>query len=475
MAFKRIKQETIEKAREVDILFIAQAMGEELTKSGRSYFTYQNQSESTPSVAITPSKGIWKNFGGTEGGRDAISYFAYRTYNSCSPSGTEFIEAVKAVCQMAGIPIEYEDGSIEEATTQVNPNREVFRGKKDDDECLPKEKPERIDFVYREWMKHLPLTEAHVKHFSETRKISASAMKIREYRSFLDSKADRYKAVKEMMRVTHEPAGVPGFALCQGKYGPYWTTLGRAGILIPFRDIDNRISGFQIRADEPPKIIKRQGRIRINEPSYNVLQAVCPDTGAILWEGNREQLPIELPEGKVWMEDGGIYSWFASLTYKKKGIIAGTLLGDPSPYHCAVPSRILSKWRPGVRINEVMDTRTIWWGEGPLKGDIASDFTDEIHLQAAGVNSWRVLLEPTLTIAPERVILGFDADAHTKQGVRDNVLNCIREAQKNLSARGIELLIAIWPYHVGKGLDDTLNAGYKAQIITIPKEVRSKN
>ncbi|MEF2246436.1 hypothetical protein [Paenibacillus sp. IITD108] len=461
--FKRISQSTIDKAREVEILFVAEALGDEITRSGRSYFTYQTEGESTPSVAITPSKGIWHNFGGTEGGSCAISYYAYR--NNITLEGKDFIDSVKGVCHLAGINIEYEDGSIEAAERSGQEN--VFRNKViDEDESIPKEVPERVDYVYREWMKQLSLIDIHDDHLKSVRKLNYSQIHSREYRSLLESKRDRYRVVRDILPFVGEPIGIPGFALCQGKYGPYWTTLGREGLLIPYRDISNFMQGFQIRFDKPNKVVKRVGKIKVKE-SQQFLAVLDSNTGEILWEGSRNELPIELPEGKVSLVDGNSYYWFASLTLKKKGILAGTLIGEPVPYHCAVPSKKLRSWKPGVSIKDMMDTSTIWWGEGALKGDIASDFTDQLHLQAPGVNSWRILLEPTLALKPKRVILGFDADAQTKEGVQENVLNCIEEAKKVFMSHNIELLIAIWPIKLGKGIDDLFNNGYKPQIIAI--------
>ena len=465
MSFKRLKKSTIDKAKEVDLLFIAEAMGEDLMRQGRAYLTYQNEGENTASVAITPSKGMWKNFGGIEGGNDAISFYAYRNYHTSSPEGKEFIESVRGVCELAGISIEYEDGTVEKAI-EIKSTRSVYRTKSDEDDSAPKQSPDRLDFVYRHWMNQLSLTQQHFEKVENVRKIHPSVARIRGYRSFDEQKKERYKKVKAMMQATNEPEGIPGFALCQGNYGPYWTALGKSGMFIPYRDIFNRVAGFQIRYDEPLKVVKREGNLLINEPEYNRLQVVDKETSEILWEGTRDQLPYESPEGKVSLEDGPTYAWFASMTYKKRGIILGTMMGEP-PYHCAVPSRVLKKWNTGTPLQEVIDTSTVWWGEGALKGDISSDFTDEIHLQAAGVNSWRSLIEPTLEILPKRVIFSFDADAQTKEGVKANVMRCIEEAKSILLPRGIKLQIAMWPFDTAKGLDDLIIMGYKPTIIEI--------
>jgi len=465
----KLSDETIKKALQVDILFMAQKMGEDFSRVGRSYFTYRNEGENTPSLCITPSKGLWKDFGGTDGGNTAVSFYAYRCFGNSNPKGKDFIDAVKAVCILAGIPIQLDNGEIEQGSGLNSLDPAAFR-KKEEDESAPKEKPERLDFVYRCWMQRIPLTQNHIDHLKNVRKITAAVMKLREYRSFVETKSERYQSMKAILRVTGEPIGIPGFALCSGPYGPYWTVIGRAGLLLPHRDLYNRICGFQIRFDEPPKIVRKEGPIRVTEKSYNDLQVINPSTGEILWEGSRQQLPIVLTEGKVYMENGSSYGWLASLTYKKRGLLLGTEMaghGCTLPYHCAIPSHLIPTWKPGTFVSNVMNTRMIWWGEGPLKGDIASDFTQQLHLQVPGVSSWRALLEPTLQLNPEEVIVGFDADAQTKDGVQGNVINCIKEAKKELSPRGIKVKIGLWPFLKGKGIDDLMNNGYRPMIIEI--------
>ncbi len=89
-------------------------------------------------------------------------------------------------------------------------------------------------------------------------------------------------------------------------------------------------------------------------------------------------------------------------------------------------------------------------------------------MQVAGVSSWRFLLQPTIKLKPKRVVIGFDADAQSKEeSVGKAVLKCIEGAKPLLNEHGIELAIYVWPEEAGKGIDDLFNNGYKGQLFVI--------
>jgi hypothetical protein len=410
-----ITEETINKARNIDLLFLAQQLGESLLRSGQSYFTYRNGGENTPSLSINPSRHVWKDFGGSVGGKDAISFYCYRVYDNPYPKGKEFIKAVEEVCELCGIPIEYEDGQKREFNNvEYKPRMEI--GKE-----APKAEPTVLHHVYSNWAKLLKLQQHHLEHLKEIRKIGFQVANIRMYRTFSADIKERYLVTKELMTKGCKVEGIPGFAAKEGKFGPYWTSIGRAGMLIPFRSITNEIQGFQIMFDEKPA-------------------------------------------------NGQKYGWFSSPINPEKGILQGAEIGNPTlPYHAAVPIQVLLNWTLHKgELSEQMHTDTVWWGEGALKGDIASNFTKQIHLQVPGVNNWRLLLEPTIALQAKRVIFSFDADAQAKEeSVQINVLNAIEGAKKELEPLGIELAIALWPLEKGKGIDDLFLSGYKPQIVSI--------
>jgi hypothetical protein len=256
----------------------------------------------------------------------------------------------------------------------------------------------------------------------------------------------------------------------KGRYGLYWSMVGRAGMLIPFRNIHNQIEGFQVMYDERPELIKADGDLRIHMNDYNHFKVIQKSTGELLGEANRSQLPFISELGSITLELGQKYGWFSSPINPEKGIFKGAEIGNPVPYHTAIPIQELLNWTLHKGdIREHMNVDDVWWGEGPLKGDIAADFTKRLHLQVAGVSQWRLLLEPTKQLKPKRIVFAFDADAQDKgDTVGLNVMNAVKEAKQELQPLGINIAIALWPSKVAKGIDDLFHAGYKPKIIDIP-------
>ncbi|MEQ2529107.1 DUF3854 domain-containing protein [Bacillaceae bacterium CLA-AA-H227] len=461
----RISDVTIQKAKEVDLLFLAEQIGDSLQKVGQTHFTYRNEGENTPSVGINPTKGIWKDFAGVAGGRDAISYYHYRVNQSDTyPKGAEFIETVEKICELCGITIEYDNGKLREFNNVEYKPREVIV------RAAEKAPTDRLHEVYSKMLKELPLQEQHILHLKEVRKISSQYAKIRSYRTFVQDKKTRYEKTKAIKRSVGSLEGVPGFAEMKGQYGLYWSMVGRAGMMIPFRNIHNQIEGFQVMYDERPELIKADGDLRIQMKDYNNFTIIQKSTGEVLGEANREQLPLTSPLGTIEIQLGPKYGWFSSPINPEKGIYNGAEIGNPVPYHTAVPIQVLLNWTLHKGdIHQHMEVEEVWWGEGPLKGDIAADFTKKLHLQVAGVGQWKYLLEPTKHLKPKRVIFAFDADAQNKEDtVGLNVMNAVKEAKNELQPLGIQVAIAMWPSNVAKGLDDLFHLSYKPKIIDIP-------
>src|SRR5690606_27802269 len=120
-----------------------------------------------------------------------------------------------------------------------------------------------------------------------------------------------------------------------------------------------------------------------------------------------------LPQGKVQIRKGSKYLWLSTYADPDRKILKGARM-SPAPYHVAVPTRVLDCWDCGDHISNYMDTSVVWLGEGPLKGDIASEYTDQIHLQIASVNAMDQLFQPALDLGARTVILAPDADAQSK-------------------------------------------------------------
>jgi hypothetical protein len=368
----RISQTTIDRLEELDLADFAMQLGDQLKREGRHYYTYRNGGEKTPSLCITPEKRMWTAFGSTESGFGAISYFSYRKWNTPKPKGEQFIEAVEAVAQIAGVLIEYEDGKVVTPAAYTGAPR-VKAAPKLIRENLKKDNP-TLDRFFRRMMREFPLTVENTQHFRTKRQMNDRQIRTREYRSLFDNKTQRYQVADKMMKELGEPEGIPGFAFCKGSQFNYWTILGKAGILLPFRDIYNHIIGFQIRYDRPNVNFKVDGNIKVIEK--NPFQVIDLETSEILWEGTEEQLNhMKFENGASVSKKYRWYGWLASNPDPERGILKGTANGDPAPYHAAVPTEVLERWHPGQHISDVMDTSTIWWGEGPIKGAKRSPIT----------------------------------------------------------------------------------------------------
>jgi hypothetical protein len=461
---KEVSEETLIELRKLDIKEFAVAMGEQLSKNGHSWMAFKNGGERTASVAITPRKGRWSDFTRDGvGGTDVLSYYAYRKFDDVEfHVAGRFMEVVRGACEVAGIAIKYKDGSKEDFNGMRRVRDAVIvehhtDGKADDI---------TLNGYYRELLNLLSVTDGHRKHLSEVRGMSQREIDVRAYKSVSDNRRNRYVLTKELIaRCGADPEGIPGFILAKGNYGPYWTFVGRNGFLIPFRSIHNHICGFQLRVDEED-IIRSIGKLRLNLLDGKV-EVFHSEEGTLLWTGTRKELPIQLQEGRVELRSGSKYIWVSTQKDEERGILKGAQIGfpTPAPYHTAVPSSVLRAWSPSDLLSDVMDTSTVWWGEGPLKGDIASEYTEQVHLQIGGIKSYESLLAPTIALNATEVIISFDADAQTKEDdVGKTVLNCVEMARRELPKHGIKPKIALWRVEQSKGLDDLLISGYKPII-----------
>ncbi|RED76148.1 hypothetical protein [Cohnella phaseoli] len=464
---KRISDETLEMIRKLDIKeFAENALGEKLKREGTAYMAYRNGGENNPSVAIVPSKHYWKDFTRDDiGGIEVLSYFAYRMWDTVELKGERFTTAVHQVCALAGIPLKYDDGTV------IQPTTDRCVGEVDlveDDGSEHKQSPEVLNDYYRGLLSLMHLTEGHRKHFEEERRIPIETVKIRSYASMSDNPQDRYKLARDVIKkLGKKPEGIPGFYLAQGEYGPYWTMLGREGIIVPFRNLFNQIWGLQLRLDDPDTIVTT-GSIRAEKKGD--LVELYDYGGQFLWSGKRSQLPVSVSGGSAELILGNRYRWFSKTKDLKRGVLRGATISmpTPAPYHVAVPSRLLECWEAGVHLAEVYDTETVWLGEGPLKGDIAADFTDQIHLQTASVSAMQSLFEPAMQLGAKTVILAPDADAQTKlENVGKTVINLVEAARDYFTPRRVQLKFATWSIEQSKGLDDLLNLGFRPNFLEL--------
>jgi hypothetical protein len=101
--------------------------------------------------------------------------------------------------------------------------------------------------------------------------------------------------------------------------------------------------------------------------------------------------------------------------------------------------------------------------EGELKADVATVLSGVPTIGAgAGVAGWRACLPVIRTLGAKTVRVAFDRDAQTNQHVARALLECVEA----LPGEGFAVELERWPEAAGKGIDDSLAAGVKTEVLT---------
>ncbi len=222
-----------------------------------------------------------------------------------------------------------------------------------------KQEDTHLHQVYDCLLNQLHLSDSHFGHLtSDQRKMTEQEILIRKYKSLPEKP---WQTVKEMYSTIKQEdlLGVPGFF--ENDYG--WSFAGRSGIMIPYRNEKNEITGFQTRADVVPNEVK------IDSGSFENLQARIveqPNLVQIIIDGEIvEEVKLEKGAahavykdtnyGYVTLVSGQKYFWVSSANK-----LNGTGAGDPLPYHVAIPTKQLKNWQTGV----THKTKAVWVTEG---------------------------------------------------------------------------------------------------------------
>lgn len=328
-----------------------------------------------------------------------------------------------------------------------------------------KRKPIGLHQVYQTWINHLVLEDNHFEHLTnDKRQLSPEQISARAYRSMADKPWNSVKKLQKELD-TNTFKGIPGFYNHQTKVSSFWNVVQNKGILIPFRNERNFITGFQIRKDniKNEAVLQRGSTNKkmkaeiLKQP--NTVRVVDLDSGEIIFQDT-----IEVNK-KVPLSDNGEHYGFVSVKKENRywwlssaKRYEGTSAGSPPPVHVAIPSSKLIHWKSG----ELLEKEMVWLSEGGLKCDIASEHVGNAYtskeiekigdtfIAIPGVGSWRIALPILEHMGVKRVNLAFDADAMTNQYVRMHLIQCAKE----LANRGIEIYFAVWKQEDGNGIDD---------------------
>lgn len=316
---------------------------------------------------------------------------------------------------------------------------------------------EQLNEVYLKFLDCTWLIDSHYGHLtSESRRMSEAEINTRQYKSFPDKP---WLTVREMENTTHSSnfVGVPGFF--QNQFG--WSISGQSGILIPYRNERNQITGFQTRTDIVPNVVV------VDPGTLNGLQARVieqPNLVQVMVEGEIiEECELEKGIGKmvtygsdygtVTLKQSQKYFWLSSANKEN-----GTGAGNPLPVHVAVPTNQLKQWKSG----ELHRTNSVWITEGALKADIAAEHIQKVYdpeelvsvgstvIAVPGVNTWRAAMPVLKEMGVQNVNIAFDIDAMRNPDVALHLKDLALELKKE----GYSVNVAMWNEDDGKGIDD---------------------
>ena len=105
-----------------------------------------------------------------------------------------------------------------------------------------------LNGVYKCLLSHLQLSPEHRENLLE-RGLSANEIQKRQYRSLPDR--NRWKIAKQIAAHFSDDQlrTIPGFFVKEGPYSTYWTIAGSSGLLIPVRDLQQRIIALKVRVN----------------------------------------------------------------------------------------------------------------------------------------------------------------------------------------------------------------------------------
>lgn len=333
----------------------------------------------------------------------------------------------------------------------------------------PKAPVQQLQHVFGALLDCTNLKAAHFDHLSgASRGLNNHEIEQRQYRTFPDKP---WATIKSLTDYVDESAfeGVPGFY--KNQYG--WTIKGYKGLMIPYRNEFNQVTGFQVRLDDPGFKTVIEGTFQ-DKVTATIIEKPNLVQVKVNGEVNRE-VRMELDDhiefmengnyGRVYLKKGQRYFWLSSANKDK-----GTGAGNPLPVHIAVPSTKLKDWDEGTP----HQTESVWITEGALKADIAVEHMERLYrggllkdgessptfIGLPGVETWFNVLDVLKNMKTKRVTIAYDMDMLSNV----QVLRAVKEFIGTLKEKGYEVRLAMWNEEDGKGIDDSLINGKFPQV-----------
>lgn len=342
-----------------------------------------------------------------------------------------------------------------------------------------KKEDKDLQHFYEKLIDFLPLHNEHLEHLQKVRCLSKSEIHTRQYRSFLKQQfkfnGNDYSSIwNELLEDMQYDSwkGIPGFYGKKVTNGETYPVLsGFPGIMIPFRNQYNQITGWQIRVDEVRNILQVKDAPKgfqaklVEQPN----KIACYRNGNCIYEGNIEigsDTVLEKADTKAILKisRGQKYLWLSSAN-KPDGT------GSGAPIHISVPTDKLKDWKSGTLLQE----KVVWVTEGPLKADITADYIPKLYdkqelfdvgttvIAVPGVAAWKPVLPILAEMGVVKVNLAYDTDMMGNEKVKAQVVSFVTE----LKSLGYQVNIVAWSPEHGKGIDELMQARYYPKFLPV--------
>jgi len=440
----RISQQTIDQVERVHTYDLAVRMGHWVKPSVGSIKVRcpnPNHIERTPDTYIKKSTGVFKCFGGGGCGAQgkALQYYAWATWGCWDPR-SHFVDAVIGVCEIMGIPIEYE-GTGREPFKKRHPAMQPAAAPKFIFEDVPAQNAGVCDRVYRRFLQLCPIYPEHSHEWMTKRKYTEDQIMAFGLRSIPATWQETKYIVDTLLSEGYSLERIPGFTQKLRKGGNplndfdwYWTINAYGKYFLPVRDDAGHIVRLRMATGQE----KRKYTWFSSAPNVEPVRNAA---------GNITDLKILDPSLDV----------KANPQEMRRG-------GASSSHHINVvlPYPFLQRWQPGDEITDIFRFDTVVITEGEHKSFISANILNLPVIGVPGVGNYRDVLPALKKWGVRKAVVAYDADAFLNkekdgQKVENNVLkNLISFAREILESDGIELVFWIWNIQHGKGLDDVL-------------------
>lgn len=445
----KLSQSTIEAVERIHTYDLAMRMGHwTKPQSGSIQVRCPNPNhvERTPDTYIKKSTGVFMCYGGGGCGAKgkAIQYYAWATWGCWNPK-THFVDAVMGVCDLMGIPVEYDGAPNDVSRRRTKPSMQPAAAPKAVFENVPPQPAEVCDRVYRRFLALCPIYREHAEEWAIKRRYTKDQITAFGLRSIPATWQETKLIVDTLLHEGYSLERVPGFTQKLRKDGNplddkdwYWTTNAYGKYFLPVRNDSGHIVRLRMATGQDKKkytwFSSDPNTISVRNPAGQIMELKVVDPSLDI-NANPHQM--------------------------RRG-------GASSSHHINVvlPYQQLSHWEPGDEITDIIEFDSVVITEGEHKSFIAANILKKPVVGVPGVGNYRDVLPALKKWGVKKVVVAFDADAFVgnekdgKKAKNEEVFkNLINFAKEILHNDGIELVFWIWNIADGKGLDDVLMAG----------------